>query len=208
MPAQSILKAMLPPLCVTCREPCGEGALLCRRCIGELNGERPVWGDPPPGLAEAVASFRHEGAARDLLQAFKFGRMPGLAPLMAGYMSEHVEALHSACTVVAVPPSRFRHRLRGFDPAGLLAAEVCRIAGAGLPASGVIRRRGNGRQRGRGREERLASPPLIEPVGRVDGPVLLIDDVITTGATVAACASALASCGAGLVTALSFTRRV
>jgi predicted amidophosphoribosyltransferase len=134
--------------------------------------------------------------------------MAGLAPLMAGYMAEHVEALPGDLAVIAVPPSRLRYRLRGFDPAGALASEVCRLAGFRPPAIGVIRRRGQDRQRGRGREERLASPPMIEAVGEVQGPVLLIDDVITTGATVAACASVLASCGAGPVTALSFTRRV
>jgi predicted amidophosphoribosyltransferase len=155
-----------------------------------------------------VASFRHEGVARDLLRAFKFGRMPGLAPLMAGYMAEHVQPLPAGdWTVVAVPPSGFRQRLRGFDPAGSLASQVCRITGT-RPATKVIRRTGHGRQRGRGREERVARPPVIEPVGEVDGPILLIDDVITTGATVAACASALNCCGGGPVTALSFTRRV
>jgi predicted amidophosphoribosyltransferase len=49
---------------------------------------------------------------------------------------------------------------------------------------------------------------MIRPAARVAGPVLLIDDVITTGATVSACASALKQCGAGQITTLSFTRRV
>ncbi|MEX0619998.1 MAG: hypothetical protein WD181_00265 [Solirubrobacterales bacterium] len=134
--------------------------------------------------------------------------MPGLALLMAGYMAEHLDGLVAEATVVAVPPSRLRLRLRGFDPAGLLAGKVCELAVAPPPVSGLILRIGHDRQRGRGREERLAAPPLIKTAARITGPVVLVDDVVTTGATVAACASALKLCGAGQVTALSFTRRV
>jgi len=208
MDLASILGALSPPICVACRSPCDGGVWLCAVCVHELNAELPVWGDPPPGVLEAVASFHHDGTARALLRTFKFGRMAGLAPLMAGYMAEHVGGLVAEATVVAVPPSRLRLRLRGFDPAGLLAGRVCELARAPPPASGVILRAGQGRQRGRGREERLAAPPLIKPAAEIAGPVLLVDDVITTGATITACAAALKRCGAGPVTALSFTRRV
>ncbi len=155
-----------------------------------------------------MSSFRHEGIARRLLAAFKFRRMPGLAPLLAGYMAEHVAVRTDGLTVVPVPAASFRRRLRGFDPAELLARRVCRDAGLPEPAVDVIVRRGRGRQRGRGRDERLGAPPSIEPVASVPGPVLLVDDVITTGATASACAAALRQCGAGPVTALSFTRRI
>jgi predicted amidophosphoribosyltransferase len=204
----SILNAFCPPACVACRSPCDGAAWLCADCVHELNAEAPLWGDPPPGVDQVISGFDHEGPARNLLRAFKFGRMPGLAPLMAGYMAEHLDGLVSDSTVIAVPPSRLRLRLRGFDPAWLLAGNVCDLAGAPPPVSGVIRRTGAGRQRGRGRQERLGAPPRIEPVAGVAGPVLLVDDVITTGATITACAAALRSCGAGRVTALSFTRRV
>ncbi len=208
MDPASVIRLFCPPVCVACRAACDGQARLCPGCVHELNSERPVWGNPPPGIHRAVASFRHEGTARDLLRAFKFGRMVGLASLMAGYMAEHLDGLVAETTVVPVPPSRLRVRMRGFDPAALLAGKVCELAAAPPPASGVILRMGHGRQRGRGREERIAAPPMIRPAARVAGPVLLIDDVITTGATVSACASALKQCGAGQITTLSFTRRV
>jgi ComF family protein len=208
MSAAALFRLLCPPACVACRRPCDGQAPLCRNCVRELNFEFPVWGNPPPGARNVVSSFRHEGAARELLQAFKFGRMSGLASLMAGYMAEHLGDLLGEATVIAVPPSRIRARLRGFDPAGLLATEVCRIASAPPPENGVIGRDGHGRQRGRGRQQRLAAPPVIRPLGPVAGPVVLIDDVITTGATITACSSALERCGAGEITALSFSRRV
>ena len=208
MDLTTALRALSPPSCAACRSLCPESAFLCHSCIGELNAESPVWGDPPPGIAWAVASFRHEGVAADLLRAFKFGRMVGLAPLLAGFMAEHVGPGLAGRTVVAVPSTGLRRRMRGFDPAGLLADEVCAGIDCDPPVSGAIRRVGRGRQRGRGRQARLAAPPEIRPLGELAGPVLLVDDVITTGATVSACAAALRRCGAGPVAALSFTRRV
>ncbi len=208
MDAFDLLRLFCPPCCAACRSPCATGVLLCESCVGELNSEAPVWGDPPPGVFAAVSSFRHEGPAADLLRAFKFGRMAGLAPLLAGYMAEHVDPAPGRRTVVAVPPAGLRRRTRGFDPAGMLAGAICRRIDCDPPASGLIRRVGTGRQRGRGRQSRLADPPRILPAGRLRGPVLLVDDVITTGATVSACAAALKRCGAGPVIALSFTRRL
>ncbi len=176
--------------------------------MGSLNAEYPIWGDPPPGVIQVVSSFRHEGVAAALLRAFKFGRMPGLYPLLAGFMAENFEAAGSGATVVPVPPATIRRRIRGFDPAGLLAEGVCDQFGCDLPRHQVIRRVGRERQRGRGRQARLSAPPEILAAARLQGPVLLVDDVITTGATVSACAAALKRCGAGPITALSFTRRL
>jgi predicted amidophosphoribosyltransferase len=208
MDATSILRALCPPVCAACRSTCAADALLCAGCVHELNSEIPIWGDPPSGVDDVVSSFPHEGAARDLLQAFKFDRMTGLSAVMAGYMVEHVDWALTPATVVAVPPSRLRQRIRGFDPAGLLAAQICSLAGVLPPVSGLILRTGQGRQRGRGREQRLAAPPLVQPAAAIAGPVLLVDDVITTGATISSSAAALKRCGAERVTAISFTRRL
>ncbi len=208
MDPASLLRTLCPPACVACRSPCAGPAYLCEQCVGSLNAEYPIWGDPPPGLIQVVSSFRHEGVAASILRAFKFGRMAGLCPLLAGFMAEHFEAAGAGTTVVPVPPASIRRRVRGFDPAGLLAEGVCEQFGCDRPRHRVIRRVGRERQRGRGRQARLSAPPEILPVARLQGPVLLVDDVITTGATVSACATALKRCGAGPITALSFTRRL
>lgn len=208
-----LLSSLSPPLCVCCRSTCDRRRPLCDDCLFELNAEDPVWGDPPPGLADCVAAFRHDGAPRRLLHAFKFGRMESLASLLAGYMAENVDP-SSAATVVPVPSVRLRRALRGFDPATLLAGEVAATPPGLRVEESAIRRVGFGRQRGGSRDRRLGSPPDIRPVrsgtrsDRLDGAVLLVDDVITTGATITACATALKRLGAGPITALAFTRRV
>jgi predicted amidophosphoribosyltransferase len=143
--------------------------------------------------------------------------METLAPLMAGYMAEHLDPAGPGIAV-PVPAVRLRTALRGFDPAAVLAEQVARIAGIRIETR-LISRHGLGRQRGGGRRQRLASPPDIRVAqrpflgvrqpDRLNGaPVLLVDDVITTGATVSACAAVLRRIGAGPVTALSFTRRI
>ncbi len=214
MDRSAFIACFSPPLCVACRLPCSPGGPLCDDCLFELNTGEPVWGDPPPGLNDCTAAFRHDGVARSLLHAFKFGGMSLLAPLLAGYMAENLDSPADGLTIIPVPSVWVRRIKRGFDPASLLAVEVARNLGDCSVDERTIRRSGFGRQRGGGRDQRIASPPDIRPgrslTGslRIEGPVLLVDDVITTGATVATCAAAVRRLGAGPVSALGFTRRV
>jgi predicted amidophosphoribosyltransferase len=107
---------------------------------------------------------------------------------------------------VPVPTSRRRTLARGFDPAATLASSLG--AATGLPVERCLRRRrGGARQVGRTRRERLGSPPQVIAVGAAPPSAVLVDDVLTTGATLSACAAALRRAGAIRVVALTFARR-
>ena len=108
--------------------------------------------------------------------------------------------------VVPVPASPSRRRRRGFDPAGEIAHLLAQRTGAALVP---CLRRGRGpRQVGRTRSERIARPPGIHAEGPPPQDVLLVDDVVTTGATLSACASALRRAGCRRVAAASFVREL
>jgi predicted amidophosphoribosyltransferase len=108
--------------------------------------------------------------------------------------------------LVPVPLHPVRHRRRGFNQAAVLAEAIG--GKAGLAVHDCLRRRGPGPpQVGRTRGARLAGPVgSIEARARVPPTTVLVDDVVTTGATLAACAAALRRAGAADVAAVAFAR--
>jgi len=126
-------------------------------------------------------------------------------------MAERIHRLAPAWllsgAIVPVPTSPLRSLARGFDPAAELAKALAELAGTEPPARCLSRRQVGGRQVGRGRARRLGSPPIVRARGPVPRSVVLVDDVLTTGATLSACARAARAAGARRVVAVTFTRR-
>jgi predicted amidophosphoribosyltransferase len=166
----------------------------------------PLLGKGPPGLDRAWSSASYEDVARDLVAALKFRRLLPVADLMADRIQWLAPAHMLSGAVVPVPPARARARRRGFDPAGELAAALAERLGS--PLERCLRRRGGRRQVGRRRGERLGRPPRIEAAATAPRSVMLVDDVLTTGATLTACAQALRAAGAARVVAVTFARRL
>jgi predicted amidophosphoribosyltransferase len=171
-----------------------------------LAAAEPLLGKGPPGLDRAWSSAPHEGVARNLVSALKFRHLLPVADLMADRIQWLAPAHMLSGAVVPVPPAPSRLRRRGFDPAGELAAALAERLDTPLEACLV--RRGRRRQVGRRRAERLGQPPRIHAGGIAPRSVLLIDDVLTTGATMTACAQALRAAGAARVVAVTFARRL
>jgi predicted amidophosphoribosyltransferase len=160
----------------------------------------------PAGLDRAWSSASYEGVARDLVAALKFRRLLPVADLMADRIQWLAPAHMLSGTIVPVPPAPSRLRRRGFDPAGELAGALAeRLAIEPLTCLG---RSGGGRQVGRRRAERVGHPPRIRATATAPRSVILVDDVLTTGATLTACARALRSAGAVRVVAVTFARRL
>jgi predicted amidophosphoribosyltransferase len=180
--------------------------MLCTRCARHLADAEPLPGRGAPGLDRAWSSAPHEGVARDLVSALKFRRLLPVAGLIAERVHWLAPTSLLSGTVVPVPTARLRSLDRGFDPAAEIAAALAERAD--LPLHPCLSRRGGSRQVGKRRAERIGHPPHIQPRGEVPRSVLLVDDVLTTGATLSACARALRSAGAVRVAAITFTRRL
>jgi ComF family protein len=215
-----LLAALAPPLCWACGAPALVRELLCRSCRSQL---RFLPGTPveQSGL-RLWAPVAYEGPARSLIGGLKYRGAAGLADALATQMAASLPALASAPpagavpgapadavpALVPVPTSPSRARRRGYDQAALLAAALSRRTG--MPVVGVLRRRREGApQVGRGREARqaaLAGSIELGAGATVPSSVLLVDDVVTTAATLAACAAALRRAGCEDLAAVAYAR--
>ena len=226
--AEALALTFLPATCAMCRAAlpwAGSRAGVCAACWDRLPLHRgplcPVCGspevtsgteclacrtDPPPWRAAATLG-PYEGTMRDLVLLFKNHGRDELAKPLAGLLARSFRSNGwiRPDTVVAVPTTWLRRIRRGYDQAGLLGRAVARELEA--PFARVLQRRGGGAQVGRSRSERLRLAAAAFGVRRpVTGRVLLVDDVITTGATAACCARALARAGADEIYVLAIAR--
>jgi ComF family protein len=194
---------LAPPLCWSCGAAARRAEPLCRGCRACLRflGPEPV---RLAGVA-AWAPLAYEGPARDLVRALKFRAALGVAETMAALMVARAPLPFSGA-LVPVPLAAERRRRRGFNQAELLARAVA--SRTGLALADCLARSGRGPpQVGRGRRDRLLGPAgSISVKGRPPERAILVDDVVTTGATLAACATALRAAGSREVTALAFAR--
>ncbi len=152
------------------------------------------------------APLAYEGPGRDLVRALKFRGARSLAREMAALVVASAPRDLLRGDLVPVPLHPVRQRRRGFNQAAALTASIARTTG--LAISDCLRRRGPGPpQVGRTRGARLSGPAgSIEASARVPPTALIVDDVVTTGATIAACASALVRAGTTEVAAIAFAR--
>ena len=203
------LSLVAPPFCWACGADAAAGEPLCRRCRSRLRrlGPEPVWLE---GVS-TWAAVSYEGPARALVAALKFRGATGVAgPIAAQMVAGRPPGFPPAgAALVPVPLHPARARRRGYNQAERIAAELARRTG--LPLADCLRRRGAGaaRQVGRGRSERLtaiAGAVELRPGRGCPPAALLVDDVVTTGATLAACAAALRKTGAEGVQAIAYAR--
>ena len=231
-----ILNLGLPPLCPTCREPVADPGAVCSQCWSKLSFisrpycERlgiPFAYDPGPGVLsmEAIAdppsynraraAVRYDETARTMVQAFKYGDRLDLAPAMGRWMATAGrELLGEADALVPVPLHWRRLWSRRFNQAATLAQTVSRISGVPVAHDLLKRMRATRQQVGLTQAERARNVQGAFRVprdarGHVCGKrLLLVDDVLTSGATLDTCARILLRAGAASVDVLVFARVV
>jgi ComF family protein len=190
------LETIRPPLCARCGAPTAWPVERCAECAGRRLAFRT-----------ARAAVAYDGPARALVAAWKERGLHALAR-EAGALVELNVARPAVDALAFVPGDRERTLWRGGNTAEALARE---LAGRwDLPVVAAVRRTGRAaRQRGLSRAERRANVRgSFAAVAAVPRKVVLVDDVYTTGATVAAAASALRKAGARSVDVVTFARAV
>lgn len=149
----------------------------------------------------------YEGVGATLVRRLKFANhrdaLGPLAAALAGLLETHPET-RLVDSVTWVPTTARRRRERGFDQAQLLAVAVATELGMACRAS--LRRLDTTHQVGRGRLERLAGPTLVARSAGAGARWLVVDDVVTTGATMTSAATALLDAGAASVVGAALAR--
>ena len=201
--ARLAISLLVPPRCAVCSGPCSSRDALCEGCERSLCRARPSRVEVA-GLETVIAAAPYEGTARALVGALKFGRRPALATCAARTIATATPAAIARGEIVCVPPSPGRLRSRGFDPAAAIAAALAELLG--LRFAPCLTRADGPRQVGRPRAARLADPPRVRLLSAPPARALVVDDVLTTGATMAACARALRAGGCREVAGLTLAR--
>jgi ComF family protein len=204
------IEHMTPPLCEVCGGPLESitsGIARCARC----QGARPHY-----GIARSIARYRSSaedepGSLPALIRRHKYGLDQSVAPALAEYLGDSLPVAASDYDLVVPVPLHWRRLWwRGFNQAALLAAEVARRMQLRLDSTSFVRTRRTPPQTARHHDDRIRNVRrafFVKRPARIKGRrILLVDDVMTTGATVDECARTLIAAGASKVDVFTLAR--
>lgn len=232
---RAALDLILPPLCLKCRTPVGQPQSLCGTCWSGIRflsaPQCTQCGIPfphdlghgikcaaciarPPVFSVARAAIAYDDASRDLILGFKHADKLENVPLFARWLTANcADALKDADVIMPVPLHWWRLALRRYNQAALLAQSVGRLTQLPVDTATLTRPRPTKSQgemaSARSRMKNVAKAFAVAKDARLSGKtVVLVDDVLTTGATVTACAKALRRAGAAAVSVVTVARVV
>lgn len=232
----AVLDALLPPSCLCCHAPVLEHGVVCAVCFRGLHllaeplcarcgvpfrhegqggraGSCPTCATDPPAFATARAAYAYDDASARLILPLKHGDRTDLARHLARHMARAGAVLLERAEVVVPVPLHWRRLLiRRYNQAGLLARHLGRAAGRPVLPDALVRTRATRPLGGLGAAARAAALEgafrlRSRAVARLEGRrVLLVDDVLTSGATANSCARVLLDGGALTVDVLAAAR--
>lgn len=229
-----LLDFVYPPRCAACGEGIGANGGLCTACWSDLvipsepscvSCQRPFGIDGPKEGARCAPCLanppRHDGiaagtlytqTARKLVLAFKHGGRIALAPMLARMIAARLPAPDPASVIVPVPLHRWRLLSRGYNQSALLARELARLGHGKVMVDALVRCRPTpslGGLSARARANALKGAIEVRAPAKalINGrDVILVDDVLTSGATSAVCVEALKKARAVSVRIACLTR--
>ena len=213
------LDVLLPPACAGCGSTNGPWCAVCRDSLRPASdpGERFLRADPGLVVGDelelAIAAFAYEDRLRRALARLKYGATPRLAAPLAEAATKHAKRLLTTigpATLVPVPVHADRLRDRGYNQAGLLAAELSRRLEQ-PSAELLVRQRPTEKQHRLNRAARLRNLEgafAMAPARKPSPTVLLVDDILTTSATLEACARVLRAGGCERVAGFAIAREL
>ena len=209
-----LLELLYPTRCAFCHQLIQrEGEKVCSRCQKQL--PRAASGlqlQHFPHLEVCVSPLYYEGDVRQSLLRYKFAGLTGYAEIYSEILAKSIDENQISCDIITwVPVSRLRLRRRGYDQAELLARALS--ARLGIPCvRTAVKIRNNRPQSSTGNAEKRRSN--VKGVYRACLPeklqgkrLLLVDDIVTTGATLSECAATLKRAGAGSVSGITLARK-
>jgi len=231
---QAVLAVLFPPHCLGCGVRVVENGTVCPHCWEKLHFISrpfcPVMGTPfpydagenffsvealhnPPPFLAARSAVIHDGLSQALVTRLKYGSHTQLAPLMARWMVHSAQDLFAKeALIVPVPLHRFRFWRRGYNQSAELARNVAAIMQLPFHPEILTRKKHTRQQVGlnaRARQDNVRSAFQVAASMKnliQARPIILIDDVFTTGATVRAAAKTLLKAGAAHIYVITFSR--
>lgn len=206
----SFLSLLFPRCCVVCGRPLAKGEeCLCTMCNIELprtdyhlRKDNPVeklfWGKVPLERATSFYFYRKGSDFRQILHQLKYGGQKGIGAIMGRYMAAELQQsgfFEGVDVILPVPLHKKKQQIRGYNQSEWIARGITAVTGIPIDTEAVVRRKNTETQTRKSSLERWENVEGIFELHRAEAlagkHILIVDDVLTTGATTVECASCL-----------------